>query len=147
MAARLDDLLESRERVVYRARRSRSAARIVLITVFVVTVFWGLFIATSAPRVSWPFGASLAAALAAALSIWLQPGPIIVTDRRLLCDRGPWAAIWRSQRCFALPLAEVRGIKLGWGQALSLRLADGRVLALRNIANPKRLAGTLSTAR
>ena len=91
----------------------------------------------------------LAAVFGGMFGFWFQTGAAIVTDRRLLYDRGPWSTLRSGQRLTAIALveiAELRGMKPSWRQSPSLRLTDKRVIGLGDIPNPKRLAEALAIA-
>ena len=93
MAARLDDMLEPGERVVYRTGTNRTAVRVFLVLASVVWLMLAVF-AVYFETASWFFSTLLIAIPASALAIWLQTGAAIVSNCRLLLDRGPTATLW-----------------------------------------------------
>ena len=152
MTARLDQMLEPGERVVYRSDTFRTALRVFFASLAAIAVCWGLFLAFSGVEFGMDVRAiniGLAAVFGGSFAVWFQSGAAIVTDRRLLYDRGPWASFWGRQRLVAIALvdiSELTGMRPSWRQAPSLRLTDGRVIGLGGIRNPKRLAEALATA-
>ncbi len=152
MGARLDQMLEPGERVVYRTDTYRGIVRVLYALMAVIVLFWGLFAALSgltSERIWWVIAAVLGAMLAGAFGHWLNTGAAIVTDRRLLYDHGPWATVWSRQRLIAVPfveIAEYRNLEPSWRHAPSLHLTNGRVIGLGNISNPRRLAEALAVA-
>ena len=149
MARRFDQMLEPGERVVYRTDTFRTALRVFFASLAAIVVCWGLFLSLSDVETGMAARAItilLAVGFGVSFGVWFWSGAAIVTDRRLLYDRGPWASFWGRQRLVAIALvdiSELTGMRPSWRQAPSLRLTDGQVIGLGGIRNPKRLAEAL----
>ncbi len=151
MADRLDERLQPGERVLYQTQPNHASVWLVLVMFAVLAVGWGLFVwATDVTfdKVFWLFLVLFLIMLKLAFHYaWLSSGAALVTERRLLYDRGPVATLWSRQRVHDIPHREIAEIGGGGiSDAFSLHLTDGRVLPLGNIAKQRRLAEALAEA-
>ena len=146
MASRLDKRLEPGERVVYRSPSGRPVTRHYVILGLAVVLPSGLLVALT-PTPAWVLYGALVGVAAPGLAAWLSLGAALVTERRLLYDRGVSATLWSWQRVIEVAHGEIVEIRVSrsfWLKGLSLRLADGRVLALPPLANHEAMAEALS---
>ena len=116
-----------------------------------LAVAWGLYFWASdllIDSVLWILWALVLAALSFLLQVWLEAGAL-VTEKRLLYDRGPAATILGRERIFDLSLSGIAEIwrKRSWlGEDYQLLLADGRLLAIGSMSKPRDLIDALSEA-
>ena len=151
MTAKLDDRVPQGESVVFRTS-SRRVPVWVSFGFLALVVVWGLYFWASellSDSVLWILMLLLIAALSSFLQVWFEAGAALVTEKRLLYDRGPAATIWGRERILDLPLsgiAEIRKKRSWLGKDYQLLLADGRPLAIGSMSKSRHLIDAVSEA-
>lgn len=153
MRSTLDKLVQPGERVVFQtALRGRVLGRalipvIILVCAFTLlgTLAYAVFVGRN---MAFFFSTLCLLGLLPSvfLSTWLERSEAIVTNRRLLYDRGPVAWLWSWKRVYDIPhteIAEIKSTEEGSREALALRLADGLQLDLP-VPNKRGLAEALA---
>ena len=150
MAHRLEALLHPGEEIVFEDLSNRKLIWAVLALMVILIVVWGAYAWITALTVDGVFLIFYLMVLTLAciaLQRWFYVGAAVVTDRRLLLDCAPMAALWGWQRIHDIPHGDIAKVTRStgvWLDILTLVLADGRQISLGSIINKDGLAEALN---